>query len=40
MKKKIIHKKHCENCKKLFDENDLDMNNGKFVCRECEEYEK
>lgn len=40
MKNKIIHKQCCEKCKKLFDEYELDMHNGKFLCRECEEEDE
>lgn len=39
IKKKVNNKRLCEICNKLFNENDLDMYNGKFICRKCEDEE-
>jgi len=33
------YKQSCENCKNIFDIDDLDMYNGKMICRECEEHD-
>lgn len=42
--KKINQGKHhyspkirCDNCKWLFEEDDLDLHNGKMLCRVCED---
>jgi formylmethanofuran dehydrogenase subunit E len=43
MKQINLYKQNCSNkikcegnCGKYFEENDLDMENGRFLCRECE----
>jgi len=35
-------KRKCSKCKKLFEEEDLDFENGRWVCRGCEDeyYER
>lgn len=40
MKNKTIRKQCCEKCKKLFDEYELDMHNGRDLCQECEKHEE
>jgi formylmethanofuran dehydrogenase subunit E len=34
---KNTNKKRCDNCNLLFDENDVDLEDGKWLCRKCEE---
>lgn len=36
-KQNYIEKRKCEGCNELFDVYDLDMVNGKMLCRECED---
>lgn len=36
-KQNYVEKRLCEgHCQRLLDMNDLDMENGKFICKECE----
>jgi len=39
MKKKKIsmNKRHCEKCHKRYDEDELDIYNGIWICSYCEE---
>lgn len=37
--KKTMNKRPCENCKGIFDENDLDIHNSKWLCNDCEQSE-
>lgn len=32
------NKRLCEKCAKLFNEEDLDVEDGEWVCRECEDH--
>jgi formylmethanofuran dehydrogenase subunit E len=32
--------RQCEICKEEFDENDLDMANGMWICKDCEHEEE
>lgn len=34
---KMKAKKQCSHCKKLFYENDLDLVDGNWLCRNCED---